>query len=64
MGQLKHGIYNDECEDLTYEEINTLYGFGEDGELMADQLDDSEDSNSEDDEDNYEQYKSEIDMEV
>jgi len=64
MGQLKHGIYNDKCEDLTYKEINVLYGFSEDGELMADQLEDSEDLNSEDDEDNYEQYKSEIDMEV
>ncbi len=64
MGQLKHGIYNDKCEDLTYKEINVLYGFSEDGELMADQLEDSEDLNSEDDEDNYEEYKSEIDMEV
>ena len=27
MGELQHGTYNDECEGLTQEEINVVYGF-------------------------------------
>jgi len=46
MGELQHGMYNDEYEGLTQEEINALYGFDKDGEPIdiedSDQLDDLE----------------------
>jgi hypothetical protein len=32
MGEIQHGTYDDECEGLTYEEINALYGFGTNGD--------------------------------
>ncbi len=48
MGELQHGIYADECEDLTHEEINVLHGFGEDGELI------NEEEYSQSDEEDYE----------
>lgn len=47
MGELQHGIYDDECEGLTEEEINAFYGFEEDGELQV--LDESPDQSDEDD---------------
>ncbi len=34
IGELQHGLYNDEYEGLTYEEINIAYGFDKDGELV------------------------------
>jgi len=58
MGELQHGIYADECEDLTYEEINMLHGFGEDGDLINEELE--EDSQSDD----LEDYESGSDMGV
>ena len=49
MGELQHGIYADECEDLTYKEINEHHGFGEDGELInEEEYNQSDDSDSED----------------
>jgi hypothetical protein len=56
MGELQHRIYADECEDLTYEEINVLHGFGEDGDLI------NEDENGQSD--NSEFYKLGSDMDV
>jgi len=47
LGELQHGIYDDECEGLTEEEINAFYGFEEDGELQV--LDESPDQSDEDD---------------
>jgi hypothetical protein len=34
LGELQHGTYDDECENLTEEEVNTFYDrdFDEDGE--------------------------------
>jgi hypothetical protein len=49
MGELQHGIYADECEDLMYKEINELHGFGEDGELINE-----EEDNQSDDPEDYE----------
>jgi len=34
MGELQHGIYDDECEGLTHKEINTFYSFGEGRDLQ------------------------------
>ena len=50
MGELQHGVYDDECLDLNEEEINAFYGFEEDGELQG--LDESPDRSDEDDSDN------------
>ena len=50
MGELQHGVYDDECLDLNEEEINAFYGFEEDGELQG--LDESPDWSDEDDSDN------------
>lgn len=53
MGELQHGVYDDECEGLTEEEINAFYGIAEDGESLdldgtsyqgSEDLEDSEDS--------------------
>ena len=63
MGELQHGLYNDECEGLTPEEINAFYGFSGSEESQ----DSDEDSNGSDEQvdhssDNYE--GSEADMEL
>jgi hypothetical protein len=50
LGELQHGVYDDECEDLNEEELNAFYGFEEDGELQG--LDESLDRSDEDDNDN------------
>ena len=50
MGELQHGVYDDECEGLTEEEINAFYGFEEDGESQV--PDESPDRSDEDDNDN------------
>jgi len=36
MGELQHGVYDD-CEGLTYEEINVLYGFDEKGGMVKEE---------------------------
>ena len=49
MGELKHGIYDDECVGLTGEEINVFYDFEENGESVdeiPDQLDEERDEDS------------------
>ena len=53
MGELKHGIYNDKCEDLTEEEINAFFGFDANREL----IDVNEDSDSEDSQISVEEYE-------
>jgi hypothetical protein len=50
LGELQHGIYDDECEDLDEDELNAFYGFGEDGKSQG--LDESSDQSDEDDNDN------------
>ena len=52
MGELQHGIYDDDWDDFKYEEINILHGFSEKGDVIdEDQTDDGDlnelsDSNS------------------
>jgi hypothetical protein len=29
LGELQHGVYDDECEDLNEDELNAFYGFDE-----------------------------------
>jgi hypothetical protein len=47
MGEIQHGTYDDECEGLTYEEINALYGFGENGEQECSEQEDDGNEESE-----------------
>ena len=50
MEELQHGVYDD-CEGLTYEEINVLYGFDEEGGLVEEEgYDKSDDMTEEGDE--------------
>jgi hypothetical protein len=64
MGQLQHGVYDDECEGLTPEEINAFYGFDEDGGLQGGD-EDSDRSDEEEEEDSGDNYvESEADMEL
>ncbi len=64
MGELQHGMYNDEYEGLTQEEINALYGFDKDGEPIdiedSDQLDDLEEQEDE----SYEEIKEHFDSNI
>jgi len=49
LGELKHGVYDDECVGLAEEEINAFYDFEEDGESVdenPDQLDEEQDEDS------------------
>lgn len=59
MGELQHGTYNDECEGLTLEEVNSFYSFGKDGEPQAD-----EDSDQSNEEQEGSDNESEADMEL
>lgn len=38
MGELEHGTYNDECADLTEDEVYTYFGFNKNGEESSDGL--------------------------
>ena len=49
MGELQHGTYDDQCEDLSYDEINELFGFGENEEEDGDQSDNSDSAEQEHD---------------
>jgi len=50
MGELQHGIYNDDWDDdLTYEEINVLHGFRENGDEDESADGDSDESDLEED---------------
>ena len=49
MGELQHGVYDD-CEGLTYEEINVLYSFDEEGGLVEEDYNKSDDMTEEGDE--------------
>ena len=52
MGELQHGIYDDECKGLTEEEINAFYDFDNDGESQVlDKSADKTDSDSDDSDD-------------
>jgi hypothetical protein len=58
LGELQHGIYDDECEGLTKEEINAFYGFEEDGESQViDENPDQSDENDSDDNGNLEELE-------
>ena len=50
MGELQHGVYDNECEDLNEEELNAFYGFEEDGEFQG--LDESSNQSDENDNNN------------
>ena len=64
MGELQDRKYNDDYEGLTYEEINALYGFDEDGGLVDDEYNSEEEEES-DETNNYEEcVSSEMDIEV
>ena len=58
MGELQYGIYANECEDLTYKEINMLHGFGKDRDLINEELEEYSQS------DDLEDYKLGSDMGV
>jgi len=54
LGELQHGTYDDECEHLTRDEVNTFYDFDEDGEshvidedMSQSEAQDSDDEHSE-----------------
>jgi hypothetical protein len=48
MGELQHGVYDDDWDDLTSEEINMLHGFRESGdENKSDQADSDSDTDLE-----------------
>jgi hypothetical protein len=36
LGELQHGVYDDECKGLTGEEINAFYDFDNDSDGLAD----------------------------
>ena len=44
IGELKHGVYRDECDDLTEAEINAFFGFEVNGEPMESDDPDSDNS--------------------
>ena len=62
MGELQHGTYDNECEGLTLEEVNSFYSFGEDGDLQADEDSYQSNEGQEGSDDNNEE--SEADMEL
>ena len=49
MGELEHGVYDDECEGLNEKELNAFYGFEEDEESPG--VDESSDRSDDDDDD-------------
>jgi hypothetical protein len=49
MGELQHGIYDDECKGLAANDINAFYGFDENGEML-DSDDDLDDESAEENE--------------
>lgn len=67
MGELQHGIYDDdECEGLMYNEINALYGFDEEGGLVDEEYSSFDKSDNETEEGLYDEISkdSEIDIKV
>jgi hypothetical protein len=61
MGELQYGVYDDECEGLTPEEIDVFYDLNDDQEVQGSDEDSDQSDDSERD-DNYEE--SEADMEI
>ena len=59
MGELQYGVYDDECEGLTPEEIDVFYDLNNDQEVQGS----DEDSDQSDDGDDYDE-ESEADMEI
>jgi len=55
LGELEHGVYDDECEGLTEEEINAFYGFEKDGESQV--IDESPDEDDSDNDGNLEELE-------
>ena len=65
LGELQHGTYNDECDGLTLEEVNSFYDFGEDGEPQFDNDEDPDQLDEEREEDSGDNYEEgEVDMEL
>ena len=72
MGELQHGVYDDECDGLTPEEIDVFYDLNDDKEVQGsdedmDQLDEGhdydEDSDQSDEGHDYDE-ESEAEMEI
>ena len=72
MGELQHGVYDDECDGLTPEEIDVFYDLNDDKEVQGsdedtDQLDEGhdydEDSDQSDELHDYDE-ESEAEMEI
>jgi hypothetical protein len=63
LGELQHGVYDDECKGLTGEEINAFYDFDNDGESQF--FDKSPDKTDEDSDEYDDEYleKPEVDEE-
>ena len=59
MGELQYGVYDDECEGLTPDEIDVFYDLNDDQEVQGS----DEDSDESDDGDDYHE-ESEADMEI
>jgi hypothetical protein len=62
LGELQHGVYDDECEDLDEDELNAFYGFEEDGELQGldespGQSDDGDNDSDDDSDGNLEELE-------
>jgi hypothetical protein len=60
MGELRHGVYEDECEGLTEKEIYAFYGFDDDEDPYRSDEEEDEAANRDDD-GNVEEL--EVDME-
>lgn len=56
MGELQHGVYDDECKGLTGEEINAFYDFDKDGESQVRFLDKSPDKTDDSDDCDSDEY--------
>jgi hypothetical protein len=56
MGELQHGVYDDECEGLTIDEINAFYDFDHNGDpvVIGEDPDQSDRSDNEEDADENE----------
>ena len=66
MGELQHGTYDDDCEDLTLEEVNGFYNFKEDGEPQVGDEDPerSDEEQEEDSGDNYEEIEADLELDI
>jgi len=66
MGELQHGTYDDDCEGLTLEEVNSFYNFKEDGEPQVgdENPERSDEEQEEDSGDNYEEIEADLELDI